>query len=88
MKTQLPTFQAAAQAVLTDTATPLDTFIYEEQPIAVNEEEFRENLTNLLAYFDKQRRHAEHVAVCITAFGGAVGIALLAVIKQLLNLPN
>ena len=85
MKTQLPTFQAAAQATLTGDATPLDTFIYEEQPIAVNEEEFRENLTNLVVYFDKQRRHAEHVAAVFTTLGGMVGIILLAVIKQLLG---
>jgi hypothetical protein len=86
MKTPLPTYQAAAQAILEGTETPLDTFIYEEQPLSVNEKEFRANLIDLVGYFDKKRRNAEQTAALTTCVGGVVGILLVVVIKQLLNL--
>lgn len=83
MNTVLPTYKAAAQAVLTETATPLDVFIYEEQPCAVHEEEFRQNLTNLVAFYREEVRKAEQAVIFFTSTVGVVGIIAALVVKQL-----
>jgi len=85
MKTKLPTYSQATLAVLMEEqgekkATPLERFIYEEQPVAVSKEEFRNNLEDLVEYFDKQRRHAEQLVAFITAFGGVIGLIVLQLI--------
>lgn len=76
----LPTYSDAALAVLQEeagwgfVATPLEHFIFEEQPLAVNEEEFRRNLTELVEYYEAKRRIAEYIVATVVTLGGILGM--------------
>lgn len=82
MKTKLPTYSDAAFSILIEEtttdhkATALEHFIYEEQPSAVHEKEFRENLEKLVTFYEAKKRKAELMMCAFTAFGGAVGLAI------------